>query len=99
MDGQGPRLDRLTGLFREVNPKYGKYAVTGNHEFYAGLDQALALTEKAGFIVLRGAGVTVGGIFNIAGVDDEAGEEAVFSKRLIKRPCFPLCRTVFSLSF
>lgn len=82
VDGQGPRLDQLTGLFSEVNPKYGKYAVTGNHEFYAGLDHALALTEKAGFLVLRGSGVTVGGVFNIAGVDDEAGRRSGLFKEV-----------------
>lgn len=52
--------------------KYGKFAVTGNHEFYAGLDRALAFTEKAGFTILRGEGITVSNALNVAGVDDPA---------------------------
>jgi len=54
----------------EVKPRYGKFAITGNHEFYAGIDQALEFTEKAGFTLLRGQGQTIGGLINIAGVDD-----------------------------
>src|SRR4030065_90746 len=52
--------------------RLGKYAVTGNHEFYAGIDQALSFTRRAGFSVLRGETVTVGNILRIAGVDDLA---------------------------
>lgn len=69
VDGQINRLEGLAELFQEINPRYGKFAVTGNHEFYAGLDQALDFMKRAGFTVLRNEGVTVGGI-NIAGVDD-----------------------------
>lgn len=73
VDGQGAGLDGISGFFNELKPRYGKYAVTGNHEFYAGLDQALEFTKRAGFIVLRGSGMTVNGVLNIAGVDDAAG--------------------------
>ena len=31
-------------------------------------------TEKAGFTILRGEGLTIAGLFNIAGVDDPAGK-------------------------
>lgn len=73
VDGQAPALDGISELFRDVRPKYGKYAVTGNHEYYAGLDHTLNFTRKAGFVVLRGAGATVSEIINIAGVDDRQG--------------------------
>jgi len=73
VDGQINGLPGLAEMFLEINPPYGKYAVTGNHEFYAGLDQALAFTRKAGFIILRGQAVEIQGLLNIAGVDDPAG--------------------------
>jgi predicted MPP superfamily phosphohydrolase len=73
VDGQIDNLRKLEPLLREVTPKYGKYAVTGNHEFYAGLPQALAFLRQSGFTVLRDEGVTVAGLVNIAGVDDPAG--------------------------
>ncbi|MDE2089270.1 MAG: metallophosphoesterase, partial [Gammaproteobacteria bacterium] len=68
MDGLAPLARRL----REFQTRLGKYAVTGNHEFYAGIDQALAFTRQAGFTVLRGEAVSVAGLINIAGVDDPA---------------------------
>lgn len=73
VDGQINSLPGLAELFREINPPYGKYAITGNHEFYAGLDQALTFTRKAGFIILRGESSEIKGLLNIAGVDDPAG--------------------------
>jgi predicted MPP superfamily phosphohydrolase len=70
IDGQ---IDDLTGfaeLLNKIRPRFGKFAVTGNHEFYAGLDQALRFTEQAGFTVLRGEARDVAGFVTIAGVDD-----------------------------
>lgn len=73
VDGQINQLDGLSDLFHQIRPRYGKFAITGNHEFYAGLDQALAFTRKAGFHLLRGEAVSVEGLITIAGVDDQAG--------------------------
>jgi len=72
VDGQMDHLETLADMFRRIPTKYGKYAITGNHEFYAGLNRALAFTEKAGFTLLRGDGVTLDNILNVAGVDDPA---------------------------
>ena len=77
VDGQMDELDTLTDMFQNVPTTYGKFAVTGNHEFYAGLDRALAFTKKAGFTILREKGLTVSNIFNIAGVDDPARKRYV----------------------
>jgi predicted MPP superfamily phosphohydrolase len=74
VDGQIDNLLRLAEILKEVNPRFGKFAITGNHEFYAGLDQALNFTEKAGFTILRGERLTVAGMINIAGVDDPQGK-------------------------
>ncbi len=74
VDGQMDDLSGLAESFQDMTPPYGKYAVTGNHEFYAGLDQALDFTREAGFRILRGESLTVAGLVNIAGVDDMAGK-------------------------
>ncbi len=74
VDGQMDGLKGLAELFNKINLKYGKFAVTGNHEFYAGIDNSLDFTERAGFKVIRGEGLTVSGLINIAGVDDPAGK-------------------------
>jgi uncharacterized protein len=73
VDSQINHLQGLTRLLQEIQPRYGKFAITGNHEFYAGLPQALDFTRQAGFTMLRGQGLTIGGFLNLAGVDDPAG--------------------------
>ena len=73
VDGQINKLEGLADMLGRMQPRFGKYAVTGNHEYHAGLERALAFTEKAGFTILRGEGHSAGGVINIAGVDDPAG--------------------------
>lgn len=72
LDGMAPHINDLSALFTAFNPPLGKYAVTGNHEFYAGLPESLHFLENAGFTVLRGTSVDAGPI-RIAGVDDHSG--------------------------
>lgn len=70
VDGRINHLDGLSSIFASLRPPLGKYAVTGNHEFYAGLGPALDFTKRAGFTVLRGEAVAPGNALRIAGVDD-----------------------------
>lgn len=72
VDGLRSDLNDISNLFKEINPRYGKFAITGNHEYYAGIEQSLEFIERSGFRILRGEGLTVKGIINIAGVDDHA---------------------------
>ncbi|MBF0457740.1 MAG: metallophosphoesterase [Nitrospirae bacterium] len=70
VDGQLDNIDGLAKYFEALHPPLGKYAVTGNHEFYAGLTQTIEFTERCGFKVLRNEAVTIGNTIVIAGVDD-----------------------------
>lgn len=74
VDAELESLPNLPAMFRDIDPPYGAFAVTGNHEYYAGLKKAAAFTRKAGFTLLRGEGITLDGVINIAGVDDRAGQ-------------------------
>ncbi len=69
-------LDKMAAMIAAVPTKGGKFAVTGNHEYYAGLEQALAFTRKAGFTVLRNQSVSLPEGITISGVDDAAGRRA-----------------------
>jgi len=73
VDAEINHLEGLAEIFGKIRPPLGKYAVTGNHEFYAGVGQALSFTKRAGFSVLRGESVQVGENLRIAGVDDTVG--------------------------
>ncbi|MCL5966816.1 MAG: metallophosphoesterase [Deltaproteobacteria bacterium] len=74
VDGQINRLEGLAEIFAQIRPPLGKYAVTGNHEYYAGIVQSLDFTNRAGFAVLRGEAATPGDVVRIAGVDDEMAD-------------------------
>lgn len=71
VDAQINHLPGLRELLQDIHTKYGKYAITGNHEYYAGLDKALEFIGHSGFTMLRGEAKDIGPIV-IAGVDDRA---------------------------
>jgi len=73
VDAQMDHLAPLSELWRQVEPPLGKYAVTGNHEYYAGLDQSLLFLRNSGFTMLRNEGVTIGKMVTVVGVDDPTG--------------------------
>ena len=72
VDGQTDGLSGVLYMLMELSPPLGKYAVTGNHEFYAGIRKSINFTRDAGFKVLRDEALTLPGLINIAGVDDPA---------------------------
>jgi predicted MPP superfamily phosphohydrolase len=74
VDGQIDNLEVLKKMLQEIQPRYGKFAVMGNHEYYAGLSRSLNFTKEAGFTILRGRGTVAADLITIAGVDDPAGE-------------------------
>jgi predicted MPP superfamily phosphohydrolase len=73
-------LQGINELFREIHPRYGKFAVAGNHEFHAGLDRAVPLLKGMGFRVLRNEAIEIAPFLWIAGIDDPVGKTLKFSK-------------------
>ncbi len=72
VDMQLDHLGKFADLLHELKPRFGKFAVTGNHEAFAGLDNALAFTRRAGFVMLSHDGINVNNVIHIVGVDDPA---------------------------
>lgn len=54
----------------------GKYGVAGNHEFFAGIDKAVAFMNEAGFVMLRGERAVVKPWLHLLGVDDREGRHS-----------------------
>ncbi len=73
IDGGLEQIQYLLEKLRSINARSGKFAVIGNHEYYSGIKASQKFLESAGFTVLRGYGVTVDGLINIAGMDDIEG--------------------------
>ncbi|MBI5057629.1 MAG: metallophosphoesterase [Nitrospirae bacterium] len=74
LDGVVSHVDYLSDNLKKLHARLGKFAVIGNHEFYGGLKHSIKFIETSGFTILRGRGITVEGIINIAGVDDLNGD-------------------------
>ncbi|MEZ0323598.1 MAG: metallophosphoesterase [Hydrogenothermaceae bacterium] len=58
-------------LLQKINPPLGKFAILGNHEYYADVNQAIEFTEKAGFKLLRDDIFYLPDNIVLVGVDDE----------------------------
>lgn len=71
LDAQRNHLEGLVEPWRQLTPPLGKFAVTGNHEAYAGRDNSLRYLAEAGFRVLHNELVTAGSL-QLAGVADPA---------------------------
>ena len=69
-DGKLTGRKREIGMLRRIRPRYGMYAVPGNHDYYDDIDEAIFFMESAGMKVLRTEAVEAGGII-IAGADDK----------------------------
>jgi len=64
--------DGLSKHLAAIEAPLGKFAVLGNHEFYAGVPHSLRFHSAAGFRVLRGESQLILPGLRIAGVDDPA---------------------------
>lgn len=74
VDGQIDGMETFAAELGKLRPLFGKYAVMGNHEYYAGIGTSLDFTRQAGFDVLRGESRNVGDGLTIVGVDDPASK-------------------------
>ena len=72
-DGSVTSLRDMVAPLGELRARWGVFFVTGNHEFYAGVDAWCAEFRRLGIRTLRAERVTVGDgehFFDLAGVDD-----------------------------
>jgi predicted MPP superfamily phosphohydrolase len=74
VDGRVADLGRFVATLGEVPARFGRYFVTGNHEYYSGVEAWCAALPRMGVTPLRNRHVAVGeagGVsFDLAGVDD-----------------------------
>lgn len=67
------KLDGFCDVLKKIKSKYGIFAVTGNHEFYAGIDKFLGIAKNSNIKILRNEKTTIAGAFELVGIDDKAG--------------------------
>ncbi len=73
VDAQMERFDSLAAMLAEIKAPLGKFAVMGNHEFYAGIRQSERFLKAAGFKLLRNQEYNQGDLLRIVGMDDPVG--------------------------
>ena len=77
VDGSVEALRDHVAPLASLRSKHGTYFVTGNHEYYSGVDAWMAELKRLGVRVLRNERVTIGegdDAFDLAGVDDWASK-------------------------
>jgi hypothetical protein len=83
---------QIAAGLRRLSAPLGVWGVTGNHEFYAGLDRSVRMLNSAGVRVLRDESVEVTPGLVISGVDDltarrrRGGTADYLQRALAKRP-------------
>jgi predicted MPP superfamily phosphohydrolase len=80
VDGQSDGMAALSAALGKVHTPFGKIAVTGNHEYHAGIKNSLDFMKHAGFVVLHGEMHDVDGVITAVGVDDPAGTRYGYGK-------------------
>jgi predicted MPP superfamily phosphohydrolase len=73
VDGSVDELREHIAPLGKLRAKYGVYFVTGNHEYYSGVEEWCAELTRLGIRVLRNERVSIGSeeaSFDLAGVDD-----------------------------
>lgn len=64
-------VEKLVDPLKKLNSRYGVFSVTGNHEFYAGLDRFYELAKKTGIKILKNEKYVLNEHLEIVGIDDD----------------------------
>ena len=73
VDGRAIFHNEKSDILKKLKSKYGVFGCLGNHEYYAGKDQAVSFIKNANIDLLLNSGKTIAGKIYIAGVDDSQG--------------------------
>jgi uncharacterized protein len=92
VDGNVGRVEALRPVLAKLRAPLGVWAVTGNHEYYAGVERCVSLFQAAGYTVLRDRWAEVAPGLVLVGVDDLTARRQFgrqghpLEKALSKRP-------------
>ena len=70
VDGKLDSIRQLAEIFREIPAPMGKFAATGNHEYYVGLSHTITFMRNAGFTLLQDEAAVAGEAVRIVGIND-----------------------------
>ena len=70
VDESVSHMEKMAGPLSKLKSRLGVFAITGNHEYYAGVDRVVAIMEGAGIRVLRNEVAVLPGGLQLLGIDD-----------------------------
>ncbi|WP_433530540.1 metallophosphoesterase [Micromonospora sp. CA-263727] len=73
VDGTVAELGEAAAPLRGLRARHGSYFVTGNHEYYSGVEEWVAEVDRLGLRVLQNKRLEIaarGGVLDLAGVND-----------------------------
>jgi len=73
VDESVSHMEEMRVPLSRIKSRHGVFAVTGNHEYYAGVDRAVAIMKGANIKVLRNEILALPGGLQILGIDDLTG--------------------------
>ena len=76
VDESVSHMERMAEPLSKLKSRLGVFAITGNHEYYAGVDRVVAIMEGVGIRVLRNQVAVLPGI-QLLGIDDPTGARRV----------------------
>ncbi|SCL15704.1 hypothetical protein GA0070624_0799 [Micromonospora rhizosphaerae] len=82
VDGSVAELGEAAAPLRYLRSRYGSYFVTGNHEYYSGVEEWVQEVDRLGLRVLQNQRLEIaarGGVLDLAGVNDPSGADMGFA--------------------
>ena len=73
VDENVSHMEMMGEPLSHLKSRLGVFAVTGNHEYYAGVDRVVGIMRGAGVHVLRNERVVLPGGLQLMGIDDSLG--------------------------
>jgi hypothetical protein len=74
LDGDICRDEGYCEILDELRARHGVVAITGNHEFYAGVEKFMELARRSHWRVLRNQSWVIDGRLAIAGLEEDSAE-------------------------
>ena len=77
---------KTAAILQDIKARFGVYAVTGNHEYYCGLEKAVSFLQRGNVTVLQDSAVRIAGAFYLIGRKDLTSERMGSGRKTLEEP-------------
>ena len=76
IDSDFTHLEKFCGAFKNIKSRYGVFAISGNHDFYSGIDNFYKFCKKSEIKIFSNSGEKINNAIFLCGIPDK--ESSVF---------------------